>query len=156
MAAAASALRHGEKAGTNAGGGLEPRGGPPTRDGDLMMPKTVLVVDDDANIAELVAALLEDEGYGVRCAFDGREALEEIERNPPGLIVSDVMMPKLDGVSLTQQLRTRGHRTPVVLMSAVYADVDIPGVRFVPKPFDIDYIVAVVNRIFAEATVPTG
>jgi len=115
------------------------------------MDKTVLVVDDDHNICELVAALLEDEGFDVRCAFDGRAALAEIERQPPGLVVSDVMMPELDGVSLTEQIRRRGHRLPIVLMSAVYADVDIPGVRFIPKPFDIDYIVAVVNRVYDEA-----
>ncbi len=115
------------------------------------MMKTVLVVDDDAHIAELIASLLEDEGYGVRCAHDGHAALREIDREPPGIVVSDVMMPSLDGVSLTQHLRDRGDATPVVLMSAVYADVDIPGVRFIPKPFDIDYIVAVVNRIFHDA-----
>ena len=115
------------------------------------MDHTILVVDDDKQIAELVAALLLEEGYCVRCAFDGRQALREIERDPPGLVISDVMMPQLDGVSLTQQIRRRGLRTPVVLMSAVYADVDIPGVRFVPKPFDLDYIVAVVKRVLEEA-----
>lgn len=115
------------------------------------MEKSILVVDDDIQIAELVATLLEDEGFRVRCAENGQVALLEIDRDPPGLVVSDVMMPKLDGVSLTRQIRRRGHQTPVILMSAVYADVDVPGVRFVPKPFDIDDIVAVVNRVYSEA-----
>ena len=114
------------------------------------MMNTILVVDDDIHIAALVAALLEDEGYGVRCAFDGWEALAEIDREPPDLVVSDVMMPRLDGVSLIEQIRNRGLGTPVVLMSAIYADVDLPGVRFVPKPFDIDYILAVVRRVFED------
>jgi len=115
------------------------------------MDKTVLVVDDDPNIAHLLAALLEEEGFEVGCAYDGQQALAEVERRRPGLVVADVMMPKLDGITLTQQLRNRGHHTPVILISAVYADVDLPGVRFVPKPFDIDYVVAVVNRVYQEA-----
>lgn len=115
------------------------------------MKRTVLVVDDDQSIAHLVACLLAEEGFGVRCAHDGRQALEQFDREVPGIIVSDVMMPRLDGVALTRQIRCRGHDTPVVLMSAVDARLDLPGVRFVPKPFDIDDIVAVVNRVYAEA-----
>ncbi len=114
------------------------------------MKRTVLIVDDDPPIAALLADLLQNEGYAVRCAHDGQAALDIIEREPPGLIVTDIMMPKIDGLTLTNRLRRRGDGTPVVLMSAVYADVDIPGVRFVPKPFDLDYIVAVVERVFAE------
>ena len=114
------------------------------------MQPSVLVVDDEAQITELVAVLLEDEGYRVRCAYDGAEALAEVEREPPDVVVTDVMMPRLDGLTLTQRLRQQGYRVPVVLMSAVYADVDLPGVRFVPKPFDLDYIVAVVGRVIEE------
>ena len=95
---------------------------------------TVLVVDDEPAIREVIATLLEDEGYLVRHAKDGQEALETINGNQIDLIVSDVVMPRLDGASLVRKLRGRGHVMPVVLMSAVYADVDLPGVRFVPSP----------------------
>ena len=116
----------------------------------IILKRTVLIVDDEPAITDLLAALFEDEGYAVRRAHDGHAALDEIARDPPGLVVTDVMMPRLDGLTLTNRLRQRGDRTPVVLMSAVYADVDIPGVRFVPKPFDLDYIVAVVGRVFED------
>jgi CheY-like chemotaxis protein len=98
---------------------------------------TVLVVDDERAIRELVAALLEDEGYRVRRARDGLEALNLVEGNCIDLVLSDVRMPRLDGATLARRIRQRGYDLPVILMSAVYADVDVPGVQFVPKPFEI-------------------
>jgi CheY-like chemotaxis protein len=112
---------------------------------------TVLVVDDEPAIREVIAALLEDEGYLVRHAKDGLEALDAINENRIDLIVSDVVMPRLDGASLVRRLRRRGHLTPVVLMSAVYADVDLPGVRFVPKPFEIDRLLGTVASALGSA-----
>ena len=120
------------------------------------MGESVLVVDDDPAIAGFLADLLGDEGYRVRCACDGREALEQTAHEPADVVVADVMMPRVDGLTLTQTLRERGDRTPVVLMSAAYADVDVPGVRFVPKPFDLENMVRVVARVLAEARVPIG
>jgi two-component system, OmpR family, response regulator MprA len=105
---------------------------------------TVLVVDDEPAIREVIATLLEDEGYLVRHAKDGLEALDTIDGDEIDLIVSDVVMPRLDGASLVRKLRVRGYVMPVVLMSAVYADVDLPGVRFVPKPFEIDRLLGTV------------
>jgi CheY-like chemotaxis protein len=112
---------------------------------------TVLVVDDEPAIREVIATLLEDEGYLVRHAKDGLEALNAINGDRIDLIVSDVVMPRLDGASLVRRLRRRGHLTPVVLMSAVYADVDLPGVRFVPKPFEIDRLLGTVASALGSA-----
>ena len=112
---------------------------------------TVLVVDDEPAIREVIATLLEDEGYLVRHAKDGLEALDAINGNRIDLIVSDVVMPRLDGASLVRKLRGRGHLMPVVLMSAVYADVDLPGVRFVPKPFEIDRLLGTVASALESA-----
>ncbi len=113
--------------------------------GDLeTKPATVLVVDDEPAIREIVAMLLEDEGYLVRHAKDGVEALAAVDDDSIDLVVSDVVMPRLDGASLVRKLRRRGYLIPVVLMSAVYADVDLPGVRFVPKPFEIDRLLGTV------------
>jgi DNA-binding response OmpR family regulator len=105
---------------------------------------SVLVVDDDPLIADFVCQTLAAEGYAVRSAPDGDAALDAIVGEPPDLVVSDIMMPKLDGVALAQRLRERGITVPVVLISAVYQDVDIPGVRFLPKPFDLDHLIDVV------------
>lgn len=107
--------------------------------------QTVLIVDDERYIVDLLADLLEEEGYGVRRAYDGAAALEIIERDAPDLILADVMMPYLDGLALVGKLRERGVTTPIILMSAAvtprYSDV-----TFVPKPFDIDHVLHVIAR----------
>ena len=107
------------------------------------MDRTVLIVDDDRHIVELLAGLLEDEGYAVRKAYDGMGALQETAIAPPDLVLSDVAMPKMNGIALAQRLRERG--IPVVLLSAAVADPKLAGVPFVPKPFDLDRILDLVT-----------
>lgn len=112
------------------------------------MPPTVLVADDDAAIVELVTEVLEDEGYRIRSAGDGRDALRAIATDPPDLVLTDVMMPYVDGMALTRRLRAQGNQTPVVLMSAVTPSIQLPGVSFVAKPFDLDLLVqAIANGL---------
>lgn len=119
------------------------------RPGVTTKDQTVLVVDDERYIVDLLADLLEEEGYGVRRAYDGAAALEIIEQHAPDLVLADVMMPYLDGLSLVGKLRERGVRTPIILMSAAvtprYTDV-----TFVPKPFDIDHVLHVIARELPE------
>ena len=93
----------------------------------------------------LVEALF-DEGFRVRSAPDGRHALDQVAFEPPALILSDVSMPHMDGTEMVNRLRARGHRTPVILISARYQAVDLPGVRFLPKPFDLDQLMDAVAQ----------
>jgi two-component system response regulator MprA len=111
---------------------------------------TVLVVEDEPVIRELMAILLEDEGYAVRQAIDGLQALEMLEQHAVDLILSDVKMPRLDGASLVHRLRSRGDAIPVVLMSAVYAEVDLPGVRFLRKPVNCEHLLTVIAAALRE------
>jgi CheY-like chemotaxis protein len=115
-----------------------------------VMP-TVLVVEDEPTIRELMAILLEEEGYAVRQAADGLEALETVEQYPVDLILSDVKMPRLDGASLARQLRERGDLIPVVLMSAVYAEVDLAGVRFLRKPLNCEHLLDIIAAALRES-----
>ena len=110
------------------------------------MATRILIVDDDPAIVQVLQEILDDEGFEVRSTLDGREALSEIQRMHPDVVLSDIMMPSLDGVALTRKLREQGDPTPVVLMSAVFAGVDLPGVRFIAKPFDVDHLIHVVHR----------
>ena len=112
-------------------------------------PPTVLVVDDEPAIREVVACMLEDEGYSVRQATDGLEALREMEANEIDLVLSDVRMPGLDGAALVQGLRRRRLAVPVVLMSAVSTGVDLPGVPFLPKPFEPERLLSTVAAAIA-------
>ncbi|MCC6790649.1 MAG: response regulator [Thermomicrobiales bacterium] len=104
----------------------------------------MLIVDDDRPIVEALASVLMEEGYRVRKAFDGLSALQEAEIQPPDLVLSDIAMPGMNGISLAERLRERGIR--VVLLSAAIADPRLLDVEFVPKPFDLDRIVEVVGR----------
>jgi len=111
---------------------------------------TVLVVEDEPVIRELMAILLEDEGYAVHQAVDGLQALEMLEQHGIDLVLSDVKMPRLDGASLVQRLRSRGDAIPVVLMSAVYAEVDLPGVRFLRKPVNCEHLLTIIAAALRE------
>jgi two-component system, OmpR family, response regulator MprA len=111
---------------------------------------TVLVVEDEPVIRELMAILLEDEGYAVRQAVDGLQALEMLEQQGIDLVLSDVKMPRLDGASLVHRLRSRGDAIPVVLMSAVYAEVDLPGVRFMRKPVNCEHLLTIIAAALRE------
>jgi CheY-like chemotaxis protein len=106
---------------------------------------TVLVVEDEPAVREVVVDLLQDEGFAVREASDGLQAIDELEADNIDLVLSDVRMPRLDGPSLARRLRGGGLAVPVVLMSAVAVEVDLPGVRFLPKPFDRDHLLHVVG-----------
>jgi CheY-like chemotaxis protein len=109
----------------------------------------VLVVDDEPAIRETLSDLLEEEGFVVTRARDGLEALHLVESRTFDVVLSDVKMPRLDGASMARQLRRRGFPIPIVLMSAVYADVDLVGISFIPKPFDFDVLLRRVREAVA-------
>lgn len=113
------------------------------------MTHSILVVDENRDFAHVLTALLAAEGYRVRCAFDGQAALQEIDRDPPDVVLADVTLPKVDGVSLVRRLRTWGTSIPVILMSAADSYVDVPGVAFVPKPFDVEHLLDAITQALA-------
>jgi CheY-like chemotaxis protein len=114
----------------------------------------VLVVDDDHAIRETLRAILEDEGYQVAVAANGREALERIEAapTPPGLCIVDLVMPVLDGWGLCAELARRPAlvAVPVVLVSA-NSQLDGPAlglttVHLMRKPLSFDELLGYVQR----------
>lgn len=107
---------------------------------------TILVADDEEFIVELLATLLEDEGYRVLRAFNGLEALYYLEQERPALLLTDNMMPRMSGLELVNYLQA--HPTlavPVILMSAIMITPP-PSVVFIRKPFDLDQLLAVVEQ----------
>ena len=115
---------------------------------------TILVVDDERNIREVVAAVLQDEGYDVRTAINGRRAIELLREGRPALILLDVQMPELDGREVLRWARAQPALadTPVVMMSsALWADVGDPqATAFLPKPFDLDHLLSTVGRLLGK------
>lgn len=78
----------------------------------------VLVVDDEPQVRQIVATYLEREGYSVRTAADGHEALAELGRKRPDLVVLDLMIPGVDGLTVLKRLRDAGDLVPVIVLSA--------------------------------------
>ena len=116
------------------------------------MTKTVLIADDEEFIVDLLATLLEDEGYRVLRAYDGEQALVAVQRDRPQLIITDIMMPRMSGTELAAQLRAEENETPdgstpIILMSAVSNPVSIPNTIYLPKPFDIDHVLELVKLL---------
>ncbi len=115
----------------------------------------VLVVDDDESIAEMLADLLGDEGYRVIVAYDGLSALDTARRERPAMILSDCMMPGMNGAQLLRELR--GHPTTrsiaVALMSSVRPrGLSMPDAPFLAKPFEIDDVLELVARCTARSS----
>ncbi len=119
--------------------------------------KTVLVVDDERNIVELVRLYLEKEGFNVVAASDGEQALFQYERSDPDLVVLDLMLPKMDGFEVCRELRRRGD-VPILMLTARSEDIDaIVGLElgaddYVTKPFNPRALVARVKAICGAPT----
>lgn len=111
---------------------------------------TILVVDDEELIQELLRFNLEKEGYQVRIAGNGQEALAQIEKNQPDLVVLDVMLPGMDGLEVCKQLRTmpKCQELPVIMLTAKAEEIDkILGLElgaddYLTKPFSPRELVA--------------
>lgn len=119
-----------------------------------MRPGTrILLVEDDRAITSFVEPELERRNLSVRCAYDGQEALEQVERFRPELIVLDIMLPKLDGVGVLNGIRRSGNRVPVIMLTARDATLDkVHSLNhgaddYLTKPFDIEELLARVQAL---------
>ena len=108
----------------------------------------ILVVDDEPPVREALSRALRLEGYDVEVAEDGAEALDAIASTPPDAVVLDVLMPRLDGLQTTRQLRSSGDRTPVLMLTARegvadrVAGLDAGADDYLVKPFALEELLA--------------
>jgi len=116
------------------------------------MANTILVVDDEKNIVKLARLYLSNEGFRVEAAYDGAQALEKARTVRPDLIVLDVMMPEMDGLSVCRELRKTSN-VPIIILTARGDDVDrVVGLEigaddYVTKPFNPRELVARVKAV---------
>jgi two-component system response regulator FlrC len=115
-------------------------------------PLPILVVEDDAALREALVDTLELSGYTTQAAADGEQALAWLARGNPGLVLSDVQMPGMDGHALLRSLKARWPEVPVLLMTA-YGQIDLAvqamrdgAADYLPKPFEPDRLIAAVAR----------
>jgi CheY-like chemotaxis protein len=113
----------------------------------------ILVVDDDPDILEALSEILEAEGFEIRRARNGKEALERLEPDPPQLILLDLMMPVMDGWEFAQRMRQKPpaiSKIPLIVLSADRnvgsKALDIGAVGHLAKPFELNDLLDMVRR----------
>lgn len=113
----------------------------------------ILVVEDEAKLAELVEMYLVRDGYAVESTATAEEALERMRRQPPNLVVLDIALPGMDGVELCRRLRAAGNAVPIVMLTARDSETDrVLGLEmgaddYVTKPFSPRELVARIKAI---------
>ena len=122
----------------------------------------VLVVDDDPGISGSLNRALSREGYVVGLAADGEAALEAVANETPDVMILDVSMPRLDGLSVCRRLRTGGNRLPILVLTARdslgdrVAGLDAGADDYLVKPFDLEELLARLRALMRRATPDTG
>ncbi len=123
-----------------------------------MTGELILLVDDEPNIIELAQLYLEREGYNIITAFDGKSALDAVEKQRPALIVLDLMMPEVDGLEVCRTLR--GNKDPVSILMLTARDEDIDKILglelgaddYLTKPFNPRELVARVKAVLRRSS----
>ncbi len=120
----------------------------------------ILVVEDNLNVLELLEVTLRFKGYPVVTAHNGQEALQAIARERPAVVITDILMPKLDGYSLAHALRKDPHSAsiPIIFISATYITPDdkkfalsLGAIRFIEKPIDTEDFLLSVAEVLTQA-----
>jgi DNA-binding response OmpR family regulator len=113
----------------------------------------ILVIEDDADLAQFISKGLKEERYAVDLAADGEEGLALAVANPYDLLIVDIMLPKLDGLTVCRRLRSAGNRVPVLLMTArntvedKVSGFDMGADQFLTKPFAFAELLARVRAL---------
>ncbi|KJS56871.1 response regulator transcription factor [Streptomyces rubellomurinus] len=113
----------------------------------------LLVVDDEPALRDALESSLAFEGYEVATATDGYEALESVERDKPDLVLLDIMMPRMDGLTAVRRMRSRGDTVPVLMLTARDAvgdrvtGLDVGADDYLAKPFELDELLARVRAL---------
>lgn len=112
-----------------------------------MQNKTILVVDDEKPIADILEFNLKKEGFNVHCAYDGEEALKKVEEVSPDLMLLDIMLPKRDGMEVCREVRKK-YDFPIIMLTAKDSEIDkVLGLElgaddYVTKPFGTRELIA--------------
>jgi DNA-binding response OmpR family regulator len=117
--------------------------------------KSILVVEDHAELRDMFAVILKEQGYAVYTADDGCEALKLVEAVRPGIIITDVCMPNMDGIEMIRRLRKRhdGDKVYILVVSAYDSEdmkeaVKAGANQLMHKPISCDSLIGVVNAVF--------
>lgn len=120
----------------------------------------ILVVDDDPRLRELLVRYLSEQGFQVQALADARDLDKKLQRDPPHLLVLDLMLPGEDGLAVCRRLRGSGETVPIIMLTAKGEDIDrIVGLEmgaddYLPKPFDFAELTARVRALARRSAAP--
>lgn len=120
-----------------------------------MAGKTILVVEDEENLVELLKFRLESNGYKVETALDGKEGLSKIKKIKPDIIILDLMMPKIHGIDVCRISKNNAatKKIPIIILTARTQQSDLVGARecgadaFIAKPFEPSVLLEEIERL---------
>ena len=124
------------------------------------MSQTILVVDDNVDVVIIVQTILEANGYEVRVAYGGAEALAQLAEHKPDLMILDIMMPEMNGLEVLEQMREipSSAQIPVILLTAKGDDEDVlSGYQYganyyMPKPFTSEQLLYGIRLVLEQTT----
>jgi two-component system response regulator RegX3 len=125
------------------------------------IPDRILIVEDEASLADSVRYNLEREGYAVTVASDGRRALERFRAEPPMLVILDLMLPEVSGLDLCRAIRAESN-VPIIMVTAKDSEADkVTGLElgaddYVTKPFSVRELVSRVRALLRRAGMAAG
>jgi DNA-binding response OmpR family regulator len=118
------------------------------------MPRKIMIVDDEMHLARILQFTLEHAGYDVVTAFDGKEALETLEREVPDLVILDLMLPVMDGYKVCNVMKSgeRYRHIPVIILSArdfgrEELDEPLNADLLMEKPFNTEHLLEEISRL---------
>jgi len=120
----------------------------------MMLPKTILIIEDNEDMAQLLALHLRDLKYTVKLCFDGTSGLEQITNNQFNLVILDLMLPGCDGLSICKSIRSKPDYTAILMLTAKASELDrVTGLEtgaddYVTKPFSLSELLARIKAIF--------
>src|SRR5207249_1987329 len=121
-------------------------------------PPKILVVDDDVRLRDLLSRYLSEQGFEVATLPDARDLDKKLQRDPPHIVVLDLMLPGEDGLAICRRLRGAGENVPIIMLTAKGEDVDrIVGLEmgaddYLPKPFNPRELVARIHAVLRRHT----
>jgi DNA-binding response OmpR family regulator len=118
----------------------------------MKQKKTILIMDDDLALQTVLEIALREAGYQVILANDGQEGIEKLKTMNPDLVISDIMMPQMDGVETFQRMKEQlqDNGIPIFIMTALsrkpwFADLEAEGAVIIQKPFEMDQLLRLVH-----------
>ncbi len=121
------------------------------------MPTRVLIIEDDANIAELIRLYLEKDGFDVTLASDGRQGVDTFFNIRPDIVLLDIMLPEMDGWQVCREIR-KSDKTPIIMLTAKDETADkVTGLElgaddYISKPFDMKEVIARIHAVLRRYT----